>query len=94
MLKNILVPLTGFENDARALEAAKVAIELGADVNAANDAGDTALHGAAAKNYEAVVQLLVDKGARLDAKNKRKRTPLMQAKKNTADLLRKLGAKD
>jgi uncharacterized protein len=77
-----------------ALEAANLAVDLGADVNAANDAGDTALHGAAAKGYEDVVRLLVSKGAFLEAKNKRGRTPLAVAKKNTADLLRQLGAKD
>ena len=84
------------DDQARALEAARLALELGADVNAANEAGDTALHGAAAKGYTAIVQLLADKGARIDAKNKRERTPLAAAaaKKNTADLLRKLGAKD
>jgi uncharacterized protein len=81
-------------DEDRALEAASLALDLGADVNAANQAGDTALHGAAAKGYDAIVQLLVSKGARLDARNKRGRTPLASAKKNTADLLRKLGAKD
>jgi len=81
-------------DEDRALEAARLAVDLGADVNAANDAGDTALHGAASKGYDAIVQLLADKGARLEAKNKRGRTPLATAKKGTADLLRKLGAKE
>jgi ankyrin repeat protein len=61
------------------LEAVKVAIELGSDVNAANDRGDTALHGAAARGSTPIVQLLVDKGARLDAKNKRGFTPVQVA---------------
>jgi len=81
-------------DEDRALEAARLALDLGADVNAANNAGDTALHGAASKEYDAIVQLLADKGARLEAKNKRGRTPLTAAKKSTADLLRKLGAKE
>jgi ankyrin repeat protein len=81
-------------DEDRALEAARLVVDLGADVNAANEAGDTALHGAAAKGYDAIVELLVSKGARLEAKNKRGRTPLAVAKKNTADLLRKLGAKE
>jgi ankyrin repeat protein len=82
-------------NDAdQALDAATLALELGADVNAANDSGDTALHGAAAKGYDAIVQLLADKGARLEQKNKRGRTALAGAKKSSADLLRKLGAKE
>jgi ankyrin repeat protein len=82
-------------NDAdHALEAATVALDLGADANAANEAGDTALHGAAAKGYDAIVQLLADHGARLEQKNKRGRTPLAGAKKSSADLLRKLGANE
>ncbi|HEY6343480.1 MAG TPA: ankyrin repeat domain-containing protein [Bryobacteraceae bacterium] len=82
-------------NDSdRALEAAKLVLDLGASINAANEAGDTALHGAAAKGYDAIVQELADRGARLDIKNKRGRTPLGVAKKSSADLLRKLGAKE
>jgi len=83
-----------FNDQDRALEAARLALDLGADVNAANAAGDTALHGAASKGYNPIVQLLFDQGARLDVKNKRGRTPLETAKKSTADLLRKLGAKE
>jgi ankyrin repeat protein len=77
-----------------ALEAARLAIDLGANVNATNEAGDTALHAAASKGYTAIVQVLADHGARLDVKNKRGRTPLASASsaKATADLLRKLGA--
>src|SRR5215471_1982086 len=82
---------TEFHDADRALETAKLALDLGADANAVNEAGDTALHGAAAKGYDAIVQLLADKGAQLEVKNKRGRTPLASAKKSTADLLRKLG---
>jgi len=85
---------TEFHDADRALETVKLALDLGADVNAVNEAGDTALHGAAAKSYDAIVQLLADKGAQLEVKNKRGRTPLSVAKKSTADLLRKLGAKE
>jgi uncharacterized protein len=81
-------------DETGALQAAKAIVDLGVDVNAANQSGDTALHGAAAKGYDGIVELLVSKGARMDAKNKRGRTPLSVAKKNTADLLRKLGAKE
>jgi ankyrin repeat protein len=62
-----------------ALEAVKVALELGGDVNAANDRGETALHGAAHRAANPIVQLLIDKGARLDVKNKEGFTPLMLA---------------
>jgi ankyrin repeat protein len=51
-------------------------LSLGADVNATTVAGDTALHGAAAMGYNTVIQLLVDRGAALNAKNKRGLTPL------------------
>src|SRR5207248_5618189 len=80
----------------RALETARVALDLGADVNAANEAGDTALHASASRGYNAIVQVLVDKGAKLDLKNKRGRTPMAgaSAAKGTADLLRKLGEQE
>jgi ankyrin repeat protein len=51
-----------------ALEAVKLTLELGADATAVNDFGYTALHGAAHRGSNAIVQLLADKGARLDAK--------------------------
>lgn len=62
-------------DEARTLEAVKLVLELGADVNAANNAGDTALHAAAYKGFGSVVQLLVDKGGDMNAKNKRGKTP-------------------
>jgi ankyrin repeat protein len=57
----------------------KLMIEHGADVNAFNDLGDTALHGAAERGADRVVQFLADQGARLDAKNRRGRTPIDEA---------------
>lgn len=51
-------------------EVVKLLIDLGGDVNAANDHGITALHGAGFKGANKVVQLLVDHGARLDALDK------------------------
>jgi len=78
-----------------ATEAALVALELGNDVNRANDGGDTALHAAASMRWNALVKLLVDKGAALDVRNKRGRTPLSNALgSDTEKLLRSLGAKD
>ena len=39
------------------LEAVQVALELGNDINAVDNNGETAMHGAAYKNLPAVVQL-------------------------------------
>lgn len=64
------------EPETAVLSAVTAALENGADVNAANQAGDTALHTAAARGLNSVVQLLADKGAQLNAKNKRGLTPL------------------
>ncbi len=54
-------------SEAENLEAVKMCLDLGIDPNAADDEGRTALHGAAHKGRNAVVQLLVDHGAKLDA---------------------------
>lgn len=87
------------------VEAARLAWELGGDVNVANAAGETALHGAAHIRSDTLVQFLVEKGAVLDVSNRRGETPLMIAERtiaagsapvfvrtSTGDLLRKLGA--
>ena len=54
----------------------KLLVASGADVNAINDRGDTAMHGAAARGADLIVQFLADHGARFDIKNKQDRTPL------------------
>ncbi len=59
-----------------ALEAAKLAAELGADVNAVGENGYTALHGAAYVGAESIIQFLVEKGAKLDVKDEFEQTPL------------------
>ncbi len=48
-------------------EAVKLLLDLGVDVNAVDEDGRTALHGAAHKGRNDVVQLLADRGAKLDA---------------------------
>ncbi len=57
------------QDDKDALEAVRAAVELGADVNGANDIGDTAIHGAAYVGANDIVQFLVEKGAKVDAEN-------------------------
>jgi ankyrin len=53
-------------SEAQTLEAVKMCLELGLDPNAADKEGRAALHGAAHKGRNAVVQMLVDHGAKLD----------------------------
>ena len=57
------VALDSHEREALTLEAVKLAVELGVDVNAANVDGRKALDAAKRLGYEAVVKLLVEKGA-------------------------------
>jgi uncharacterized protein len=59
-----------------ALEALNEVIKFPLDVNAVNNAGDTALHGAAYRGWNPIVQILIDKGAKLDVVNKKGSTPL------------------
>ena len=68
------------ENENSLVDSVMAALELGADVTGANQAGDTALHGSAALGYEKVVQLLAEKGALLNARNKRGVSPLALAR--------------
>jgi len=63
-------------SEAEALETVKLCAELGLDVNGATDKGDTALHGAALRGADSIVKFLVEKGAKLDVKNKQELTPL------------------
>ncbi|MBZ5632239.1 MAG: ankyrin repeat domain-containing protein [Acidobacteriia bacterium] len=53
----------------RTLEAVKLLLDLGLDPNAQADTGRVALHGAAHKGATAVVQLLVDHGAKLNIRD-------------------------
>jgi ankyrin repeat protein len=84
-------------------EAVKVLLEAGADINAVNEADFTALHGAAFRGLNEVVQYLVEQGANINARDFRGRTPYRLAEGSkqsfqfqdwpeTADLLKNLGA--
>ena len=65
--------------DGPLMEAVKLVVDAGVNVNAADEDGDTALHRAVRMRSNDVVQFLVEKGARLDAKNSIGETPLMAA---------------
>ena len=65
------------EPEARVLETvAAVLNQPGVDINAADEDGNTAVHSAASIGATSVVQLLADKGAQLNVKNKKGLTPL------------------
>jgi ankyrin repeat protein len=52
------------------LEAVKVALSLGNDINAVDKNGETAMHGAAYKHVPSVVRYLATSGARMDVWNR------------------------
>ncbi len=57
-------------SEADNLEAVKMCLDLGIDPNIADADGRTALHGAAHKGRNDVIRLLVEHGAKLDARDK------------------------
>ena len=91
-------------SEAQVLEAVQLLVEeTGADVNFVSDVGETAMHAAAYRGANNVVQYLFDQGAQLDVIAKDGRTPLRVADgveygnsfathPHTAELLRQLGA--
>jgi ankyrin repeat protein len=75
-------PLEEAGEEPEALEAVKMLLDLGADVNAIDNNGDTPMHGAAYGAYPKVVNLLAERGADPQIwkdKNKFGRTPLFIA---------------
>jgi ankyrin repeat protein len=95
-------------DEAEVFAATRLLLDAGADVNQSADNGDTALHVSAAAGMTTVIQLLADRGAKLDATNKAGQTPLAATMpkgrpfggepaalgrlKAAEELLRKLGA--
>ena len=65
--------------DQRALAAVKVVVDLGADVNAADRSGNSAMHVAAERRFEGVIRFLAEQGAHVDVKNQLGDTPLALA---------------
>jgi uncharacterized protein len=66
-------------SEAEVMEAIEVALELGNDINAVDNNGETAMHGAAYKNLPGAVLLLAKRGAKReiwDRPNKHGWTPM------------------
>ncbi len=76
------------EDESRVVETIAVALSSGADLNAANSAGDTAVHAAALLGYDRVIRQLADAGATLSVKNARGQTPLSEIAGKPATALR------
>src|SRR5205085_11204060 len=65
--------------ESEVVEAMQAALDLGNDVNAVDNNGETAMHAAAYKNLPGAVQFLADHGARIEVWNKKNKqgwTPL------------------
>jgi ankyrin repeat protein len=56
--------------EGEVLEAVQAALDLGADINAVDVNGETAIHSAAYKNLPKVVKFLASKGAKIDLWNR------------------------
>ena len=72
---NWVIGQTYSESPARWLEAVQLCLELGLDVNALNEMGLGAVHGAANRGSDDIIELLARRGARLDVADKQGRTP-------------------
>ena len=75
----------GTESDA--IAAITLCLDLGLDVNAFNEDGQTPLHAAVGRGDQ-VIAFLVERGARLDMKDRKGRTPLDLALRGTAQEVR------
>ena len=62
--------------EPKVLEAVKMLVEHGVDVNAFNANGQTIVHNAAQRGQNSVIEYAASKGAKLDRRDKQGRTPL------------------
>jgi len=72
--------LPGSEDEA--IETVQLLLELGSDINAVTDTGETAIHGAAYQERPALIEFLVDHGSDISVWNRKNEfgwTPLMIA---------------
>jgi ankyrin len=73
---NWVVSQTYTESPERLLEAVKLCVELGMDVNAVNSMGLTAVFGAANRGSDDIIEYLLSEGAELELVDMEGRTPL------------------
>jgi ankyrin repeat protein len=84
-------------------EAVTVLLDAGVDVNAVNEADFSALHGAAFRGLNEIIQILAARGATINARDYRGRTPhrlaegskqsfYFQGYPETTEFIKKLGA--
>jgi ankyrin repeat protein len=73
---NFVVAQTFTRSNEEYLEAARLCLEKGNDVNAVNSQGFSAMHGAANRGFDAMIRLLAAAGSRLEEKDKQGRTPM------------------
>ena len=64
------------KTEQEAIETIGLCLKAGADVNAQDSRGQTALYGAAAKGHDKIVQYLAEHGANLNLKDKQGKTAL------------------
>ena len=64
------------DREADYVEAVKLCLERGADVNATNSLKLAAIHGAANRGWMSIIQILADHGATLDQPDAGGRTPM------------------
>jgi len=64
------------KTEQEAITSIELCLKAGANINAADNRGQTSLHGAAIKGWDKIVRFLAENGANLDAKDKRGFTPL------------------
>jgi ankyrin repeat protein len=96
------------EEEKIALDAVRMAVELGSELNATNEIGQTALHLAAFAGADSIVKFLAEQGSQIDVVDENGETPWSMAAgvspvlryrglygnhQSTADLLLKLGAR-
>jgi ankyrin repeat protein len=76
---NWVVNQTFDEGPAALLGAVELCVELGLEIDAANSMGLRAIHGAANRGSNDIIELLAARGARLDVPDAHGRTPLVWA---------------